>query len=629
MRRTLALTLPIVILCGTAHQSAAGDKVKITKIEDLPRHEYEIKGTARDLVASDEAFGAFAKQWRSDVEGDLEAYDIQDNSTLKMFHGSLLQLDLLEGRNADALERILLLRSLTDKVAEKLVTGLVAEAALAAQTAGGPETDAYHADLRARLTESVAALPWGDVQEQIEQMKGMTELVSENVIAGILESQVEPTLRSNQGKLSSDLAPNVIQVRFLKQIVHPIRDDIIAVFAEAIAKNRVEKPDRWTPIAVDLDPAVNLSTVKVGIWDTGLDVAVFGDLMDVNTDERRDRRDNDGNGFVDDVHGIAYTLKWDRTPALLYPLEDAEARKDELLGQLKGFFDLQASVESEEVTALKQKLATVAPEDVKGFFEDLARCGIYVHGTHVAGIVAEGNPFVRLVVGRLTADHKSIPDPPPSIEDARKQAAAMKETVDYFKARGVRVVNMSWGINLKEIEAGLESTGKGGTPKERAELAAEIFRINKEALYEAMEGAPEILFVAGAGNEDMDISFDSFIPAAFDLPNVIAVGAVDQAGDPTNFTSFGEPVDLYANGYEVKSYVPGGKIMALSGTSMSSPNAANLAAKLLTIDPSLTPAAVVDLMKRGADEKKGENGRSLLLINPKRTVELLRRPRQG
>ncbi len=54
---------------------------------------------------------------------------------------------------------------------------------------------------------------------------------------------------------------------------------------------------------------------------------------------------------------------------------------------------------------------------------------------------------------------------------------------------------------------------------------------------------------------------------------------------------------------------------------MASPNVANLAAKLFALDPSLTPAQAIDLIKAGATAS--EDGRRHL-INPKKSVELLR-----
>ena len=156
--------------------------------------------------------------------------------------------------------------------------------------------------------------------------------------------------------------------------------------------------------------------------------------------------------------------------------------------------------------------------------------------------------------------------------------------------------------------------------EERSKLTREIFDIYKNGLYNAIKSAPEILFITAAGNSDNDVTFDEVIPSMFNLPNLITVGAVDQAGEETGFTSFGESVDVHANGFEVDSYLPGGNRIAMSGTSMASPNVVNLAAKLLALDYSLTTNDLIKLIVDGAD--KSDDGR-ILLINPKRSVELL------
>jgi subtilisin family serine protease len=107
---------------------------------------------------------------------------------------------------------------------------------------------------------------------------------------------------------------------------------------------------------------------------------------------------------------------------------------------------------------------------------------------------------------------------------------------------------------------------------------------------------------------------------------VLTVGAVDEAGNETGFTSLGSVVDLYANGFEVESYVPGGSRMPLNGTSMSSPQVLNLAAKLLALAPDLTTDELRRLIIDGTDARQLET-REIRLMNPKRSLELLQQRR--
>ena len=252
--------------------------------------------------------------------------------------------------------------------------------------------------------------------------------------------------------------------------------------------------------------------------------------------------------------------------------------------------------------------------------EDLGLFGNYSHGTHVAGIAVAGNPFARVLTARITFDYHAIPEKP-TVEQAQKNAAAAQATVDYFKANNVRVVNMSWGGSLKDVEEALEANGAGKDAKDRAGMAREIFQIEKLGLTKALASAPGILFIAAAGNSNNDAEFDEMIPSAIRLPNLITVAAVDKAGDQAPFTSFGPTVIGYANGYEVESYIPGGEKMKFSGTSMAAPQTANLAGKLYAIDPSLTPGETISLIRRGSDASPSDP--RIKLINPKRTVELL------
>ena len=209
----------------------------------------------------------------------------------------------------------------------------------------------------------------------------------------------------------------------------------------------------------------------------------------------------------------------------------------------------------------------------------------------------------------------------PTEDWARRFAGDFQQISEYFKTRNVRVVNMSWGDSPQEFELWLSSTSNEADPTVRKKQAAELYNIWRAAIESAINNAPNTLFVCPAGNSDSDAEFTQGVPAGLRLPNLIAVGAVNQAGDETSFTSYGSTVVVDADGYEVESAAPGSGTIKVTGTSIASPNVANLAAKLFALDPSLTPEQVIDLIKRGATTS--EDGRRHL-IDEKRSVALLK-----
>jgi subtilisin family serine protease len=202
-------------------------------------------------------------------------------------------------------------------------------------------------------------------------------------------------------------------------------------------------------------------------------------------------------------------------------------------------------------------------------------------------------------------------------------AQAYRDIISYFKRNKVRVVNMSWRYDSSKFEGALTENNIGNTPEDRKRMALEMFEIEKQALNEAIKNAPEILFVVGSGNENNDANFSGYIPATFDLPNLITIGAVDSEGKKTGFTTEGKSVDFYANGYEIESVIPGGDRLKMSGTSMSSPQAANLAAKLLAVNPKLKPTEIIKLIAEGSDVSTEDP--KIRLINPKKTLTLIKK----
>jgi len=609
-----------VVRLSFSQEGATAEK-RISGIDDLPRRSYEVAGSVSALMNDDKAFSVFAAKVRADIESDLEGYDIEDRTTLRNFYTVLMNLDVLEGKYENALEAMERIRELQDKEAQRYTTGIVSGAVILWHMKirdGDIDRNGSEAVLSDLLAAALEKLPWDIVQENVEEIKGSLEMLSENLIMSIVEGQFDPVVERT-GEVSNEIARRIVNLRYAMSVTLPIKETIVSILARHIAANRIEKPDIWQERYVELDASDGLTPVVVGIWDTGLDIDVFPNMLFVNEKEIADGVDNDGNGFVDDIHGIAYDQEEEKTAEILYPVEMTEEELKEKTILIKGFFDVQSAIDSDEASLLRREMSKMQPEDFNAFFEELTMLALHMHGTHVTGIAVEGNPYARILTVRFTTDYHTIPKEP-TIELSLKMARNYAEAIEYMKLNGVRVVNMSWGGTVRGTESDLEANGVGETAEERARLAREMFDIEKEALFTAMKEATGILFVNAAGNDNDNVSFEDYYPASFDLPNLLVVGAVDKTGDVTSFTSFGPTVDVYANGYEVESYLPGGERLAASGTSASSPNVANLAAKLLAVEPSLSPVDVINLIKNGADL----NSEDLPLMNPKRSIELLK-----
>lgn len=595
-------------------------KPQINKLEDLPTFTYEIPVKPSEFLQQKDGFDTFAKKVALDAESVLNGYEITDKTTLKRLYSTQVSLAIINGDADNALEIIAKRRTLEEKPADKLLSGLVSQVlAESWKEKNSIDVKQIQDTFRAKLTEAVNGLPWDVVQDQVEQMKGSFEILTPNVLIGLAQSQLDPAFEKS-GNISGDAARSLLQFRSTLTRTVNFRQDIVNILDTYISSNKVEKPDIWAERSVSFDGTEGYNPVLIAVWDSGIDAAVFGNRMWSNEQEKVDGKDTDGNGFIDDIHGIAFNLEEEYTPEILYPLTKEQAdRYPQMKDQMKGLDDLQAAINSEEAKKLRQHLSTLPPEEMKNFLEELMLFAIYMHGTHVAGIVSEGNPYIRILGARITFDYHQVPAPP-SVEQAKRAAENYMKTVKYFQEHGVRAANMSWGWTFSEIEGMLEANGIGQNAEERREKTREIFNIYKEGLFNALKSAPEILFVTAAGNEDNNVEFDQVIPSSYDLPNLLVVGAVDQAGEETSFTSFGKQVTLHANGFEVESYLPGGSRMKASGTSMASPNVVNLAGKILTINPKLTPSEVIDIIENGVE--KSEDGR-IFLINPKKSIEKL------
>jgi Subtilase family len=131
-----------------------------------------------------------------------------------------------------------------------------------------------------------------------------------------------------------------------------------------------------------------------------------------------------------------------------------------------------------------------------------------------------------------------------------------------------------------------------------------------------LDSLPSLLIVKSANNDGFNDSFEKFndskrgalattIAFLVSQPaystRVLLVGATNSSGSRANFSNhISGRVEIYAPGANVPVLRPGDVVGSESGTSFATPLVAGIAGQLLTMDPSLSPADVKQLILDGA-----------------------------
>lgn len=201
-----------------------------------------------------------------------------------------------------------------------------------------------------------------------------------------------------------------------------------------------------------------------------------------------------------------------------------------------------------------------------------------LHGTHVAGIVAQvrnnniGGDGIANNVEILTV--RAVPD---GDEYDKDIALAIRYAVD----NGAKVINGSFGKS---------------------------FSPHKNWVFDAIKYAAEkdVLIVHAAGNDAKNIDFyDNFPNDSEDKKteisdNLITVGALNfEYGEniAARFSNIGKiNVDVFAPGVKIYATTPNNTYKFLQGTSMAAPNVAGVAALIRSYYPKLTASQVKHIL---------------------------------
>jgi subtilisin family serine protease len=201
-----------------------------------------------------------------------------------------------------------------------------------------------------------------------------------------------------------------------------------------------------------------------------------------------------------------------------------------------------------------------------------------LHGTHVAGIVAQvrnnkiGGDGIANNVQILTV--RAVPD---GDEYDKDIALGIRYAVD----NGAKVINGSFG---------------------------KAFSPHKQWVYDAIKYAEskDVLIVHAAGNDAKDIDTENNFPNDSDdkktefADNMITIGALNYeygTNVVADFSNYGKlNVDVFAPGVKIYASTPNNEYQFLQGTSMASPNVAGVAALIRSYYPTLSAKQVKHIL---------------------------------
>lgn len=193
------------------------------------------------------------------------------------------------------------------------------------------------------------------------------------------------------------------------------------------------------------------------------------------------------------------------------------------------------------------------------------------HGTHIAGIIAAHSKTSKGMLG-VCPGVKIM-----SVRYYDPQATGQQNllnTIESFKYavnNGAHIINYSGG----------------GSEFSRAE-------------FEALKAAhmKDILVVAAAGNEQSNADDRAYYPAAYNLPNIISVTAIDQSGKLLSASNWGvKNVDIAAPGYSILSTQQNGNYGYMQGTSQATAFVTGIAALLMTEKPGTSALKIKQIIE--------------------------------
>ncbi len=604
-----------------AEERTPDGKIIVAGTDNIPKHTYVLKKKPSEIFASREDILALARETRANIESDLAKYEIKDARNRINVYNVLATIAIVEDDLETAQRYFDIARDLDDNPGTKPLTGhYMMSAATTAKIANGDaakHAELFEADIKRRLN----ALPWKDIKPELLKIQSRATILNTDYISRTLVGGFDPYFDLDGGKVDTNIVYGLLGMRASADNMVPVVHKVPQVIEELITQNTIVYPDIWTPNQVDLEVGEQVSPVTIGVWSMGgVDANSLPDFLWTNPSEQPNNLDDDNNGFVDDIHGIAFGVDASPETSLLLPLVEMKCEPSLLEDLYLGMFEYTAALRTLPAIDFVQSTRWISTDNQRPLLEDLRLLRDRRLGTFVASLAVKGNPGAKVLGVRMTNDHMHISRITYKDEWVARRCKSITDTVDYLKKSGVRVVVVPNILSKTALDDALATVGfKHPTVrKQRVDL---IFDTTKDVFAKAIRSAPDILFVCPAPFSETPVDPAGYLPSSLNEPNLLVVGAMKNSGEPCPFTTKSDSVWCFVSATDLTGVASDNKLITTSGPTLTAAIAANTIAKAIAVRPQLTPADVIDALRKNASPCPEAPGK--LLLNPKQTLQSL------
>lgn len=367
----------ILALIGLSTQSWAEEQgaQAVTQKSDIPSLTYKIGDRPSKLFNDGPALLKWAETVAADANGLTERYTITNKAMLRSLDG-LQSLPELLNRDVEALRRRHARQAALAENASKRLHSQIALIAEATAVCGSPDAGSILSKI---VKERLNGTPWAVAEPVAKDLRAQFSAAGLGVDLTTVTKAVlrgmDQRARESKKIWSADLVAELVRQRWMVDCIAPVGPDVLATLDAVIAAHAHETANEiWSARSFAIDPDAPAHKVRIGVWDTAFDLSLFAAPPNLS--------------FVILEDG---TLKTGVTsPA-------SDSKTEQMIEWSQGSIGYEAGLSTPQAEAYAAHIKTLDAKEIKKFSEQLNSIRSDMHGTAVASVVIEGNPFAEIV----------------------------------------------------------------------------------------------------------------------------------------------------------------------------------------------------------------------------------------